>query len=53
MAERTTKLLAWAGINADGKRERVEVKTAVRPLGVTGAGAPAPAADKGHHGHKH
>ena len=39
--------------SADGKRERVEVKTAVRPLGVTGAGAPAPAADKGHHGHKH
>jgi copper(I)-binding protein len=36
-----------------GQRERVEVKTAVRPLGVSSAGAPAPAADKGHHGHKH
>lgn len=35
-----------------GRRERVEVKTAVRPLGVTGATRPAPAADKGH-AHKH
>ena len=34
---------------AGGQRERLEVKTSVRPLGVTGA---APAADKGH-AHKH
>jgi copper(I)-binding protein len=40
-------------VESAGKRERVEVKTAVRPLAVTGAKSSAPVADKGHHGHKH